>query len=230
MLPPSMTFRQKTNKHITTCEQRSERYLLDSRWLLEDSDSEEDLNSTVEDALRFYDTQKDLIFCYPGFQSGKKQDASKDLARKGIEAFKAASKNGVNKPINGHLYFHNGKYYRYTENDPRYGAYDPHTETLGAELLEADEAEIKKTGGKGFITWMTEIRGYTAAQNKNTAFIFKNFSTLSSADMQQAIGRDRNNDPFRRYDGTISFSKQSISSWQPESGTPAGQCKKRGLG
>ncbi|WP_263081494.1 hypothetical protein [Endozoicomonas sp. Mp262] len=206
---------KNTNKHVTTCEQRSERYLLDSKWSLETK--KEDLQQTLEKAIDSYGPDRDLIVCFPGFSGNNGTPPSMALAIKGEKAFNKAIKGHRAKKVLGHLYFKNGEYYRYTEGHERYGKTpDNNNGVLGERLTEADEAEIRKNGGRGYITWMTETRGYTAAQNKNTVFIFKNLFGLSSSDIQQALGRDRNNDEQRSFDGTVSVSKEELEDWRPQ--------------
>ncbi len=206
---------KNTNKHVTTCEQRSERYLLDSKWSLETK--KEDLQQTLEKAIDSYGPDRDLIVCFPGFSGNNGTPPSMALAIKGEKAFNKAIKGHRAKKVLGHLYFKNGEYYRYTEGHERYGKTpDNNNGVLGERLTEADEAEIRKNGGRGYITWMTETRGYTAAQNKNTVFIFKNLFGLSSSDIQQALGRDRNNDEQRSFHGTVSVSKEELEDWRPQ--------------
>lgn len=200
------------NKSVNTCEQRSERYALDSDWKLISSDentAKSNIEAAVKQAISTYDNNKDLIFCYPNY--AEVDNASEKLAEDGIKAFENATHT---KDITGHLYFKDGDLYRYTKNHPVYGSNE---DNLGCKLSHADQDDIYKNGGKGFITWMTEVRGYTAAQHKNTAFVFCSLFNKSSATVQQTIGRDRNNDPFRSYDGSIIITKNDITGWQCES-------------
>ncbi|MDP0588097.1 MAG: hypothetical protein QS748_02365 [Candidatus Endonucleobacter bathymodioli] len=192
------------NKDVNTCEQRSERYTLDSDWkLINTKTGQTRVDAAVEKAISTYNNSKDLIFCYPEYNSGNAD--SETLAKEGIAAFDKVSHS---KKITGHLYFKDGHLYRYTKDHPIYG------ENTGCKLSNADKDEIYSNGGKGFITWMTETRGYTAAQHKDTAFVFCNLFDKSSATVQQTIGRDRNNDPFRHYDGSIIITKNDIENWK----------------
>ena len=202
-----------SNKDVTTCELRAEQYLLKARWHLAESRG---LEHTVKTALTEFGAERDLVFCDPAYN---KVGGCQRMAWDGIAALQKVDKKR-NEKIKGHLYFKDGHYYCYSETRARYnkkGMDDQGKISLGERLSEADEAEIRKTGGAGYITWMSETRGYTAAQRNEgpnpTAFVFRNISTLSTPEKQQLLGRDRNIDAYEKHDNLVIFSKEELDGW-----------------
>ena len=204
---------ESSNKDINTCELRAEQYLLKARWFMQKDDS---LKETVSGAIAQFGSKRDLIFCDPAYADN---GGCQQMAFDGINAIEKFNLL-KDKQLKGHLYFKGGEYYCYSKGSDRYDRRiidGNKVVELGCPLTAADYTEIMKTGGAGYITWLSEKRGYTAAQKNRepdtTAFVFRNLSALSLADRQQVLGRDRNIEPYSDHDNMVIVTRSEIQNW-----------------